>query len=99
MARELIAWYVSELGLPHPQSLDCHECAESKAKEYAMYVYPVCRFCRKEFAFVLGDIKTIAHLSPKLKKKQQLAAGIQTAQKLLQDSPAPIDGEYLKGGE
>ena len=96
MARELIAWYVSDLGLPHPKAVDCHECAERKAVTYAMYVYPVCQWCKKELKFVLGDITAIAHLSPKLKRDRQLTQGIAVASKLLAENAGVIDPEYVE---
>jgi hypothetical protein len=97
MARDLIAWYVQDLGLPHPKAVDCHECAERKAKTYAMYVYPVCEHCRKALAFVLGDISAIANMAPKLKRDRQLAAGISVASKMLQEhAGSPMEGEYLE---
>ena len=97
MARDLIAWYVEDLGLPHPKAVDCHECAERKATTYAMYVYPVCKWCKKELAFVLGDITSIAHHAPKLKRDRELAQGISVATKLLQEHAGEkvIDPEYL----
>ena len=96
MARELITFYVAYLGLPDPHTLDCHECADRKAVQFGMYVYPVCRVCGREMAFVLGDIRAIARLA---RTKKELAAGVTIAHKLL-SAPAPqrvivTDPEYI----